>query len=440
MTRRRGAFALAYIALLLIFSLLLPSCRAGVAPSDRRLANDANDTNSPVSPASHPDAAFGNRDDLPSSIPDGTVQSRYHLHKHFLLTAEDYERDPDVAHLMSQMHEPAAIARFYRTAAQVYRDLPLFHRELQENAETAERFLKQLMILATGAVYSPLTVTQILFAGTKRLMPLFRVKSEPLERLCTIAHELEREDNQNMVQLLTTFFESFTLREVASIDQFIELMSQARVVRSTVRAKRGKRSRRSNSGSVRDRESRRANGHDTPPSPTRCLDLSRTALLTCPERVRVTLANVIAKMDLLLNMFVSDESVAFHSQRLIRRLWNLHVHRLQARMQLSTEEIQRDWMNINDYYKTPINFGFADWSPNMPPPVTTPHVNSAAIISRNASLSQQGISFCQSNARWIVLIVLVCTAIVALGRCFLTLRQRRMRQAVQSPVTKHALR
>jgi hypothetical protein len=275
---------------------------------------------------------------------------RQDLHS-FLLYPEDFETDPDVNYLASKLHEPAIVAHFYASAAAIYADLEVWWRELSEDRNKAEKFLQYVRALAIAGAEEPLTVTNLVFAFGKHFAPLFTHRSKPLDSIAAMLAEIEQDAPENITDplnspsgasksrlgVMTYFFHSFTLREIPQFEQFIWLMSRADMLPLSTTA-------------------------------TGSFDMARTALPAHHNRVRTILANGIAKIGLLLKLFLDEgtDGVMDRSIRLVRRLWDLHLRRLlgqEKALSDGDENAIRYWTDPRHYRKTPINFTFADWDP-----------------------------------------------------------------------------
>lgn len=279
----------------------------------------------------------------------------------FLVTPDDFVKDEDVCYLVKQLHRPQSIQKFYLSAAQIYDDLAVVYREIQADAKIAKQFLTIMKKLATASLNEPLTVTNLMFAAAKHLRPLFTHKSPPIEEIFATISELEQDESRKMIRLMTVFFTSFTLREVDQLQNFINLVSLATLAADRKAASPAvKTTARPSAAAVSKsvsfmRSSRKPTDGQ--------LDISGTPLEEYAERIRITISNGLAKMLILLDLFVTDPTVANRSINLNSRLCNLHLRRLALREKVPFEELDAKWFDPVLYRKLAINFSFDDWSP-----------------------------------------------------------------------------
>lgn len=270
------------------------------------------------------------------------------IQEDFLVTPADFEKDEDVCYLVKQLHRPQVIEKFYTSAQLLYSHLPNLYAELQTaDYKVAERFLVIIKKLATASLKEPLTVTNLIFAFGKHIYPLFKFQSEPLLQLVDTLKKLDtgQDRERRLIFLMTQFFENFTLPEVTKIQDFIKLMSL-----STIIPKQG------NENII--------NTHSTTTHPTiQFLDISKTSLESYAERIRLTLTNAISKMIILLDIFLTDPSVATRSKNLVKKLWDLHLHRLALREDILFDDLDLKWLDQALYRKAVVHFSFEDWSP-----------------------------------------------------------------------------
>lgn len=271
----------------------------------------------------------------------------------FLVTPDDFNRDEDVNYLVNLLHRPQSIEKFYRSAAQIYDDLAVAYQEIQAGAKVAEQFLDIMKRLTAASLNEPLTVTNLIFAASKHLRPLFIHKSPPIEEMYATISKLELDKSRKMIWLMTQFFLSFTLREVPQIQDFIRLASLATL--NTEQPETPAPLKPVKKSTVKTTAIKTKTGK---------LDISRTSLDSYAERIRITISNALAKMIILLDLFVTDPTVITRSINLINRLWTLHLRRLAQRENIPFEELDDKWKDPILYRKSAINFSFDDWSPD----------------------------------------------------------------------------
>lgn len=315
-----------------------------------------------------------------------SIPQRTHAHSDFLVTPNDFKFDEDVCYLLEQLHRPQAVEKFYRSAAQIYADMPVMYGEIQGDAELAVKFLDIMKRLAAASLNGPLTVTNFIFAFGKHLRPLFKTRSEPIEKIAQTLVNLEKDPQRTMIIVMTTFFYSYTLRELSQLVNFIELMSLATLTATSQLSPRGSRlnTTSTNTTDTNITSTNNTNTNNTSSNNKNTLDISKTSLAPFAERIRVVLANATAKMLILLDIFVNDPSVPPRSEKLIQRLWRLHLNRLAQREGVAIEELDEKWLDPAGYRKLPINFSFEDWAPEAVSAESMVALKDAAVMAQLA--------------------------------------------------------
>jgi hypothetical protein len=344
----------------------------------------------------------------------------------FLVTPDDFKHDEDVAYILNQLHRPQTVEKFYLSAAQLYDDLAVAYREIQADANVAKQFLNIMKRLTTASLKEPLTVTNLIFAASKHLRPLFSHKSLPIEDIYLNISDLERDRSRKLIWIMTQFFLSFTLREVNQIQDFIRLVSLATLSSEQQPQPQTP---------VAPKPVNKSTGKTTVvKAKTGELDISRTSLESYSERIRITISNALAKMIILLDLFVTDPTVVNRSIKLVNHLWSLHLRRLAKRENVPFEELDDKWKDPILYRKSAIHFTFQDWDPDSFSAETMAELRRAAESEEfmdNAVLAQQASSRFFYRAFWItttmILLLSTCTAVYF----YLKRRQRLQEQQQQ---------
>lgn len=358
----------------------------------------------------------------------------------FLVTPDDFDKDEDVCYLVKQLHRPQSIEKFYLTAAQIYADLPAMYQEIQTNLETAKQFLSIMQRLTAASLTEPLTVTNLIFAAAKHLRPIFTThKSQPLEEIFATISELEKDTSHKMIRLMTNFFTSFTLREVSQLQDLINLVSLATINTNSDEIIDNEVNNGSTLKNKKNYNKKNTSINNKKPKSGK-LDISRTPLEPFAERIRITIANAIAKMLILLDLFVTDESVAKRSLNLIRRLWNLHLRRLAIRENVPFEELDIKWYDPILYRKAAINFSFDDWGPNSVSPEAMAALRNAAGLAEKLDKAAQThrLSSKKLSLSLRIALFLFCFAlltIIATFAFFFFKRRRELAAAAQIDLT-----
>ena len=293
------------------------------------------------------------------------------IQEDFLVTPADFEKDEDVCYLVKQLHRPQVIEKFYTSAQLLHSHLPHLYAELQTaDQKVAERFLVIMKKLATASLKEPLTVTNLIFAFGKHIYPLFKFRSEPLVGLVDTLKKLDtgQDRERRLIFLMTQFFENFTLPEVTKIQDFIKLMSLSTMTKDENENESNTHSITTHPKTHHTTQQSTTNSTTQSAtiinsSPIQFLDISKTSLEFYAERIRLTLTNAISKMIILLDLFLTDPSVANRSKNLVKKLWDLHLHRLALREDTPFEDLDLKWLDQALYRKAVVHFSFEDWSP-----------------------------------------------------------------------------
>ena len=248
---------------------------------------------------------------------------------YFMSTAEDFENDPDVCFMAVKLHTPATVELYYQTAAQTFTDLQQIFAEFAKDREKAAKFLEINQKMFEASFAAPLTVANMIFTIGKQVQPLLEYRCSVIDSLAERTKQLEETGNDT-ITTINRFFRHFALPEMQFIEILCNLMSQARLLKK-------------------------------PDSRGNILDLKGTGLLRSEKRVLLTLANFIAKADLLLTLFLTEPTAAQRSLNLVRKLWHVHWRRwqLQTKQPFPSEPF---YFDAHSYQKEPIHFTFPDWS------------------------------------------------------------------------------
>lgn len=333
------------------------------------------------------------------------------IQKDFLVHPEDFEKNEDVKYIMRAMHRPLIIEKFYNSAARVYEDLPKMYREIQEGEETARGFLDIMKRLTQASLHEPLNITNIVYAFTRHLRPLFETASPPIEELDRLLLIMENSREGLDVSIMTRFFRCFTLREITTLQDFIKLMSLASLTSEATKET-------SDLDLLPDRKNplfsrvqqRKFTGK---------LDIRRTGMSLYGERARLIIANAVAKMIILMDLFVNDPTIAMRAIEIFRHLWELHLRRMSAREGIPDGEFDPVWFNPVLYRKLPINFSFDDWSPGSISPEAMTALSNAAEQERRQRERQIAIykqrAIDQKNSQMYQKISWVALTVIALA-------------------------
>lgn len=322
----------------------------------------------------------------------------------FLYGPEDYRNDEDVVALAAKLHDPANISQFYTSAARLYHDLGVMWEEVDREHGKAEQLLRCVRAMALAAADESLTATHIIYAIARHFVPIFKHRSKPLDNIQRLLQTMEARDAKaaqtpappsgpppfSLINAMTFFFHTFSIRETSQLERFIGLMSRAELRPAT----RGG------------------------------LDFSKTpALKEYNVRIRLVLANSLAKLELLLKAFVPAEdivgagtSIPERAVRLVRRLWDVHLRRLVAQVQIDDADTasMRYWTDPRIYQKTPISFKFSDWDPKQhakKPPASKAATSAASSGPGDASAKLAS----RSSSFWFNLMLII--VLIALFSC-----------------------
>lgn len=276
----------------------------------------------------------------------------------FLVGPDDFVRDVNVNYLIRKLHHPEVIEKFYLSAQEIYRELPLMYREMQGSHEISTKFMDFMEGLKDASFKMPLTTTNLIFAMGKHILPLFKRQPQPL---VDIAEDLAfLEESDVLTGLMSFFFIHYTVREVDQIQDLIICACLAQVRDPT------------------DEKSKALiakYGH---------LDIAPTSLKNYSEKIRITLANCFSKIVILLDLFLTDLSAASRGYTLVNTLWGLHTSRLAKQAGVAIKDLDPYVMDPRYYRKLAINFSFEDWNPDRITPKTMKELRKAVIESQKA--------------------------------------------------------
>lgn len=333
------------------------------------------------------------------------------IQKDFLVQPEDFDNQ-NVKYLTGQLNRAQSVELYYRSAEAIYDGLGPVYEEMQASKEISSIFLDIMQRLTRASMNEPLTITNIVYAVCRHLRPLFKTVIEPIEEINRILYYMEKTDKGRPVGVMIRFFQVFTLREMNVIQDFIKMMSLA-VLRSDLNS--------TDSAGVKPLAIRTSQKQRN--IPMGYLDIRPTGALTHGKRARLTVSNALAKMLVLMDLFVSDPSVLPRTIEVFRHLWEIHLTRMSAKEGIPEGECDPVWYNPILYRKMPINFKFEDWSPGLIPPDHMASLVEAAqeerrqsqafIISyRNRLAEQEKLNFVK-KVSWIVFIVFFGISVIA---------------------------
>ena len=194
-------------------------------------------------------------------------------------------------------------------------------------------------------------MTNLIFAFGKHIYPLFKFRSEPLVGLVDTLKKLDtgQDRERRLIFLMTQFFENFTLPEVTKIQDFIKLMSLSTMTKDENENESNTHSITTHPKTHHTTQQSTTNSTTQSAtiinsSPIQFLDISKTSLEFYAERIRLTLTNAISKI-------------------LVKKLWDLHLHRLALREDTPFEDLDLKWLDQALYRKAVVHFSFEDWSP-----------------------------------------------------------------------------
>ena len=312
------------------------------------------------------------------------------IQEDFLVTPEDFSKDPDVTYVLNQLHRHQTLEKFYRTAQTVYNDLESFYGELEGDHEIATKFHEFMKKMTAASLSKPLSVTNLILGITRHFRPLFKTKSLPIEELALLMAQLEKDPNRKMIRLMTRFFEIYTIREMEQLQNLINLTSYAGVDPFTARneellkrteAQAQAATTTSKMKSKQRKSSKKGKTTDEDPASNTSNineNFFETFLKSYSERFRITVANAVTKMLILLDLFVNDPSMAGRSVQLYMKLWLVHAKRLAAREKVDVDDLDVRWINPSLYRKFPISFLYDDWKPDILTPEAMEELRQAA--------------------------------------------------------------
>ena len=301
----------------------------------------------------------------------------------YLINPRDFEKSDDVTHLVKILNRPEFILNFYRTAGAVYADLSKFYEEVQGNSDVAHDFMVIVGELTNASLEAPLSVTDIVVAICRYLRPVFKTPSDPFDEMAFYFHKMNQSENRQWLGLMTRFFQSFTLREMNTVQDFIKMMSSAKLTSPPRKSETGPSSVKENSSSNYDFNSKKSKLKHLPKRRNQRpivgeIDISMTGLESHSKRIHVVLANLLAKAIVLMQIFVTDPTAVPRTLNILCHLWETHLTRMAAREGFPEGEIDIIWKSHVLYRKLTLNFTFEDWSPDKITPEIISSLQSAA--------------------------------------------------------------
>ncbi len=252
---------------------------------------------------------------------------------YFMSKPEDFENDPDVCFMAVKLHTPAIVEQYYRTAAQTFTDLKHIFKEFAQSREKASKLLEINTKLFEATFVVPLTTANLIFTVGIQLQPLLSYRCPVIDSLAERIKKLEKAGN-GTVATINRFFRHFALPEMHFIEILCNLISEAKLLKK-------------------------------PDSSGNFLDFSRTGLLRSKERILLALANTLAKMDMLLALFLTEPSAAERSLNLVKKLWHVHLRRWQLQPDQPPVPTEPSFFDAQSYQKEPIHFTFPDWDQHV---------------------------------------------------------------------------
>lgn len=311
----------------------------------------------------------------------------------FLVTPDDFSKDPDVTYVLGQLHRKQTVEMFYRNAQTVYNDLESFYKEIESDQKIAEKFHEFMKTMSAASLSRPLTVTNLILGITRHFRPIFKTKSRPIEELAKLTAFLDNEPEKKMIKLMTRFFDVYTIREMDQIQNLINLASYAGVDSITAKKEEALKMAEMEafappkSKKLKSPKKRREQQPDEEMSWVGCENVFETFLKPYSERFRITIANAVTKMLILLDLFVHDPTMANRSLQLYMKLWFVHAKRLAVREKVDVSDLDARWINPALYRKFPISFLYDDWKPDILTPEAMEELRKAAAKEAQSDLA-----------------------------------------------------
>ena len=382
------------------------------------------------------------------------------IQEDYLVTPEDFSEDPDVKYVLEQLHRNQTVEKYYRTAQTIYTDLKSFYGEIEGDPTIATKFHEFMKKMTAASLSKPLSITNFILGIARHFRPLFKTKSYPIEELARIVAHLEKDPNKKIIRLMTGFFDVYTIRELDHIQNLISLASysgvdpftarnQAQIKDAELQAaamaqasanpdRKGKGIKSTKKRKKKNLQKKQQQADDDDAASTSSFsneNVFETFLKPHSERFRITIANAITKMYILLDLFVNDSSMPSRSIQLYIKLRLVHARRLAAREKVDVNDLDVRWLNPSLYRKLPINFLFDDWKPDILTPEVMEELRRAAademrsdkeaMAQRLAQVSQAALHTNLMRIGWIFM--LAATFVSVTG--FIFFKYRRIAQA-----------